>query len=146
MEIDRIDGRLPPDALAVRREVFVAEQGVPESRELDGKDDEATHLVAADGDRPIGTARIRRYDDGATGGDEAAKVERVAIVEDRRGEGLGRELMDEAEALAAASGYDRIVLHAQLSVVPFYERLGYEPVGGVFEDAGIDHREMRKPL
>jgi len=146
MEIDRIDGRLPAGALAVRRAVFVGEQGVPESRELDGKDGDATHLVASDGDRPIGTARLRRRDDGSRGDDKAAKIERVAVVADRRGEGVGRELMDEAEALAAASGYDRIVLHAQLPVVPFYERLGYEPVGGVFEDAGIDHREMRKPL
>ena len=140
MEIRRIDDRLPDDAVSVRRAVFVEEQGVPETRELDGNDDGATHFVAYEGAEPIGTARLREYDT------DAAKVERVAIVADRRGEGLGRELMGTVEATASAAGYDRLVLHAQVSVVPFYQKLGYEPVGEVFEDAGIDHREMRKAL
>ncbi len=140
MEIRRIDDRLPDDAVSVRRAVFIEEQGVPETRELDGNDDGATHFVVYDGSEPIGTARLRDYDT------ETAKLERVAIVADRRGEGLGRELMATVEATAAATGYGRIVLHAQLSVVPFYAALGYDPVGDVFEDAGIDHREMRKVL
>ena len=128
------------DALAVRREVFIEEQGVPEHRELDGRDDEATHFVAYDDGAPVGAARLRAYDD-ATG-----KVERVAVVEPRRGEGLGRDLMDAVESHAAASGYDELVLHAQVPVVDFYERLDYEVTSEEFEDAGIPHREMRKPL
>jgi len=140
MEIRRIDGHLPDDAVSVRQAVFVEEQGVPEDRELDGNDDGATHFVAYDRTEPIGTARLRDYDT------DVAKAERVAIVADRRGEGLGRELMEAVEATASGAGYDRVVLHAQVSVVPFYRKLGYEPVGEIFKDAGIDHREMWKTL
>ena len=148
MEIRRIGGDRIEDALSVRRAVFVDEQGVPEEREIDGKDGEATHFVADDGGDPVGAARLRPY---GTDGDsskkgDTAKVERVAVLADRRGEGLGRELMSTVEDAARGSGYREILLHAQLPVVGFYTRLGYEPFGEPFEDAGIEHREMRKEL
>lgn len=130
------------DALSVRREVFIHEQGVPEDRELDGKDDDATHVVAYDDGKPIGVARLRSHPESR----DAGKVERVAVVKSRRGEGLGRELMNAVEKAAVECGYDRIVLHAQVPVVSFYETLGYEPVGETFEDAGIPHRKMRTQL
>jgi predicted GNAT family N-acyltransferase len=141
MEVRRVssDAELE-DALAVRREVFIEEQGVPEHRELDGKDDAATHFVGYDDGEAVGAARLREYDDGT------GKVERLAVFEPRRGEGFGAELMAAVEATAAAEGYDEVVLHAQVPVVGFYERLDYEVTGGEFEDAGIPHREMRKRL
>jgi predicted GNAT family N-acyltransferase len=37
------------------------------------------------------------------------------------------------------------LLHAQTSVVPFYERLGYTAEGPVFDEAGIPHRKMSRP-
>ena len=173
MEIRRIDGGRPPDAVSVRRAVFVDEQGVPVELELDGRDEEATHFVASDDGRSVGTARLRAYrgsvdrgtDDGTAGqsegtaskgaaasGEESAdptavaKVERVAVRAERRGEGIGRELMIALERAAEASGYGRLVLHAQVPVVPFYERLGYEAVGDPFEEAEIPHRRMSKEL
>ena len=61
-------------AIAVRERVFVDEQGVPVEEELDGRDDEALHLVALDpdGERVIGTLRL--LFDG-----ETVKVGRVAV-------------------------------------------------------------------
>jgi predicted GNAT family N-acyltransferase len=144
MEIRRVDSDdALEDALSVRRDVFINEQGVPKHRELDGMDAEATHFVAYDDGEPIGTARLRRYD-----GDDrpTAKVERVAVVEARRGEGIGRDLMCAVERAAREVGYETLVLHAQVPVVSFYARLGYDAVGGEFEDAGIPHREMTKTL
>ena len=54
--------------------------------------------------------------------------------------------MDAVETAAADDGYESVVLHAQVPVVGFYERLGYEVTSEEFEDAGIPHREMRKSL
>jgi predicted GNAT family N-acyltransferase len=128
----------------LRRSVFVEEQDVPEDRELDGLDGEATHLLAWDG-YPVGTARIRDYgadDDGR----RVAKVERVAVEASRRGEGIGRDLMAHAEAFATDERYDRVRLDAQVPVVAFYERLGYTVASEEFEDAGIPHRTMEKAL
>lgn len=137
-----VDGEPPAAALAVRREVFVEEQGVPESRERDGRDDEAVHVVGfdGDGDEPVTVARLRRLDG------DVAKAERVAVVADRRGEGLGRAVMAVVEATAAGRGCEALELHAQLPVAGFYERLGYEREGEEFEDAGIPHVAMRTAL
>jgi predicted GNAT family N-acyltransferase len=145
--VDRVtDGGDLDAAIAVRHEVFVEGQGVPPERELDGRDDEATHFLARDGDEVVGTARLREYHDGEGEEPRTAKVERVAVLESRRGEGWGARLMAAVEDHARDAGYEQVYLHAQVPVVDFYERLGYEAHGEEFEDAGIPHREMTKAL
>jgi predicted GNAT family N-acyltransferase len=39
-----------------------------------------------------------------------------------------------------------MVLHARETAVPFYLKLGYEVVGGQFEEVGIPHFKMEKKL
>jgi predicted GNAT family N-acyltransferase len=139
--IRRVDhGATLADAHAVRRAVFIEGQGVPEAEEMDGKDGAATHLVAYDGDRPVGTARLREHAPGV------AKIERVAVRQPFRGQGVGRLLMREVEDLARGGGMDEAILHAQTRVVDFYADLGYTRTGQVFDQAGIPHIEMRKAL
>jgi predicted GNAT family N-acyltransferase len=134
------------DAVDVRERVFVEGQGVPHHRELDGKDDEATHfLLRVDGD-PAATARLRRYGS-MDSGERTGKVERVAVLEGYRGQGYGDAVMDAVETHAADDGYDRLVLDAQTHVVEFYGRRGYEVTSDEpFEDAGIPHLRMEQPL
>ena len=128
------------DALTVRYDVFVEEQGVPEDLEVDEYEDESLHFVAYDADdQPVGAARLREYEDGV------GKVERVAVLEARRGEGWGGALMDALED-AARDRYDELYLHAQLPAAGFYDRRGYGREGEEFEEAGIPHVGMRKRL
>jgi len=127
------------DAFAVRYDVFVEGQGVPEDRERDGKDDEAVHFVAYD-DEAIGAARLRAVDP------DTGKVERVAVREARRGEGWGQRIMAVVEDAARERGFATLVLHAQTHVEGFYADLGYETVSDEFEDAGIPHVEMEQRL
>ena len=129
-------------AFDVRRAVFVDEQGVPESLELDEHDEsEATvHVVADDGDRIVGAARLRPVGDGV------GKVERVAVRADARGEGWGRRLMDAVESTARERGFDALTLHAQRHVESFYCDRGYRTVSGEFEEAGLPHVEMERRL
>jgi predicted GNAT family N-acyltransferase len=144
------------DALAIRTRVFVEEQDVPMDREVDGLDGEATHFLLSDPE-PVATARVRPHEREASASDRpngdqreprggALKVERVAVLADHRGAGYGRAVMDAVEAYARREGYDEVVLHAQVPVVAFYERLGYTAEGEEFEDAGIPHRTMWKSL
>lgn len=136
--VDWADAR--SDAVAVREAVFVEEQGVDSDLERDGRDPEAIHVLATDGDEPVGTARLRPLEDGV------GKVERVAVSENRRGEGIGRDLMDVLEAEAADRELEALTLHAQTHVADFYDDLGYERSSEVFEEAGIPHVEMDKRL
>ena len=142
-------GRLD-EAIALRIEVFVDEQGVPVEEEVDGLDraPTTTHVVArstASG-AVVGTARL--LTDAAHPGE--VHVGRVAVAAAGRGTGVGAALMHvlEETALAehAASGSVTVVLSAQVQAAGFYERLGYEVFGPVYLDAGIEHRDARKTL
>lgn len=127
-------------AFRVRHEVFVEGQGVDEALEYDGKDDDAAHFVAVDGERPVGAARLRELDA------ETGKVERVAVRETHRGNGWGRELMAAVEREARDRGLRKLALHAQSPVESFYRKLDYRTVSDEFEEAGIPHVEMVKDV
>jgi predicted GNAT family N-acyltransferase len=135
--------RDPPEvwaALALRRAVFVNEQGVPLDDELDGLDDDAVHLVAVQPDAAVvGTCRLLR--DGSS-----VKLGRLAVAPAARGRGLGGRLVFEAERVAREAGAARIVLAAQADAIGLYERLGYRAYGERFLDAGLEHRMMEKAL
>jgi predicted GNAT family N-acyltransferase len=140
ISIELHEGRAPAECVAIRRRVFIEEQRVPEADELDGKDGERVHFLARDAaGRAIGCACLRRY--GAK-----HKVERVAVLPELRGSGLGRELMCAVEVHARARGQRELVLHAQSAVVAFYEKLGWQSVGERFFEAGIEHQKMEKRL
>jgi predicted GNAT family N-acyltransferase len=126
-------------ALALREAVFCGEQGVSLADELDGRDDEAVHVVAIEDGAVIGTCRL--LVDGMT-----VTLGRMAVAPAARGRGLSRALLDEADARARTFGAQRIALAAQLGVQDLYERAGYEPYGDVFLDAGIEHVMMAKQL
>ena len=126
--------------LDIRREVFVGEQRVPSEIEIDGRDASCTHFLALVGDTVVGTARLRVTEEGR------AKAERVAVRRAARGCGAGALLMRALEAEARRRGHDRLVLNAQVQVLPFYERLGYMVDGPEFLEAGIPHRPMSKRL
>jgi len=127
-------------AHAVRRRVFIEEQDVAEELEIDGQDEAATHVVLMEAGAPVATARLRFPELLTT------KVERVAVLPEYRGEGLGTRVMDIAETVATGRGAATAVLHAQRRVEEFYGRIGYERVSDTFEEAGIPHVEMRKRL
>ncbi|NKX73575.1 GNAT family N-acetyltransferase [Rhodobacteraceae bacterium R_SAG3] len=126
--------------LKLRFEVFVDEQGVPVEEERDALDDTATHLLALQDGTPVGTARIVFQG-------ETAKIGRVCVVKSARGTGLGAKLIEACVNVARnQAGITRAKLGAQTHAIGFYEKLGFEVYGPVYLDAGIDHRDMVKPL
>ncbi|MFJ6567065.1 GNAT family N-acetyltransferase [Streptomyces sp. NPDC091292] len=135
---------------AVRKEVFVVEQRVPEDIEYDAYDAEAVHLLAVRADGvPLGTGRLLHGPAalGRTGGDPAVgSLGRLAVVGAARGLGIGAALVRGIEDAARETGLSAVDLHAQTHALGFYARLGYEAYGPEFPDAGMPHRAMRKPL
>jgi predicted GNAT family N-acyltransferase len=128
-------------AVEIRRRVFCDEQGVPLHDELDGRDDEALHLVAVSDDdgRVVGTCRLLFR--GRT-----CQLSRMAIEPAARGNGLGHALLDLADAEALTAGCTRVALHAQIHAQSLYTRHGYGPRGPRFKEAGIEHVAMEKTL
>jgi len=128
------------DAYDVRKKVFVDEQGVPISLEIDEFDKTASHFIIYDDQQPIGAGRIREIGPGI------GKVERVCVLKEFRGKHLGNLIMHELEKHAKSAKMTKIVLNAQSYAVPFYEKLGYTVTSPEFMDADIPHRAMEKEI
>jgi predicted GNAT family N-acyltransferase len=149
------DERDLPRCLAVRREVFVVEQEIPEPEEMDAYDAHAVHLLAVGpGDAPVGTARLlhgaparRKYAADGVDDDLTAVLGRLAVGRAARGTGLGAALVRAVEDTARGLGLRQVYLQAQTSALGFYERLGYTACGPEFDEgSGIAHRAMRRAL
>lgn len=123
-------------AFALRREVFVWEQKVPEAEENDADDLTATHLVALCAGEVVGTLRLLDKP-------EHVKIGRVAVHQAFRGRGIAKAMIAAAMDQARAAGRDRFYLTAQSDKLGFYEKLGFAAFGPEFQDGGMPHRAMR---
>jgi predicted GNAT family N-acyltransferase len=123
-------------ALALRHEVFVIGQHVPEDLERDAYDATATHIVAIGAGEVVGV--LRMVDMG-----EHAKIGRVAVRADWRGQGVARAMLLDAMAFSRAYGQERFYLTAQLDALGLYEKLGFTAFGDRFMEAGIAHVAMK---
>lgn len=117
---------------ALRFEVFVEEQNVPEDLEWDGEDARCQHALAFLDGRAVGTGRLSP--DG--------KIGRMAVRREARGHGVGAAVLQHLVGQARAAGLDGAYLHAQSHALAFYERAGFKAEGPTFDEAGIDHRHM----
>ena len=118
--------------LTIRRTVFIEEQNVPESLEIENED-ESFHVLALSGDIPTGTGRWRKTSEGY-------KLERFAVLKEFRTKGIGRDIVK--FVLNQIPSQDMIYLHAQESVIKFYKDLGFTIIGSTFIEADIVHAKM----
>ena len=124
----------------IRKAVFVEEQAVPLELELDEYDDQAAHFLLRDAaGTALATARLLDKHG-------LAKIGRVAVLKEARGQGLGLKLMQFVLSEAQQRGFAEAVLDSQTYAIPFYERLGFIAEGDEFDDAGIPHFLMRRNL
>jgi predicted GNAT family N-acyltransferase len=128
-----IDTVLAEQAVAIRRKVFVEEEGVDASLEYDHEEESHGYLLLLGG-RALATARWRETEKGI-------KLERFAVLPEFRNRGLGgivlKEVLNDVLPLGKT-----IYLHSQLRAVPFYERSGFVREGDIFYEAGLGHYRM----
>ncbi|TCI20696.1 GNAT family N-acetyltransferase [Exiguobacterium sp. SL-9] len=132
------EAELIEQARVVRATVFIHEQGIAPELEYDELDPDCIHFVGTVEGEPVTTARLRPIGDGI------GKVERVATIATARGNGYAKEIMLAIESVARTNELRELKLGAQLTALPFYERIGYEAYGDEFLDADIPHRMMHK--
>ena len=128
---------LPPEAVAIRKTVFVEEQGFKD--EFDKTDDHAMHLVAYHNDTPIATCRFFKKT-----GTHTYVIGRIAVIKKYRGQNIGSSLLAAVEKSVAESKGTDIMLHAQLAARSFYEKHGYLPCGEIDSEEGCPHIWMCK--
>lgn len=130
------------EAFEIRREVFIVGQACPEEEEFDDFDEEATHFIAYVKGEPAGTCRFRTTSKGV-------KLERFAVLEKFRGEGIGKRLVQTVLGYLDKEDLEEgtlIYLHSQVAAMGLYTRFGFEKVGEMFDEVGIDHYEMQKKV
>jgi len=119
--------------LSIRRDVFIIEQKIPESIELDDHKIDAKYFLATLSEKPVGTARYRKTDFGI-------KLERFAVLENARNFGVGKALV--LFIINYLKNEKNIYLNAQKSVIDFYAKLGFDSRGDIFFEAEIPHQKM----
>ncbi len=128
-------------AAALRTEVFVEEQEIPQELEWDEHDANALHAVLVNKlGQAVATGRLLQPQP------KVAQIGRMAVSKPLRGATLGRMVIDALVEAARKRGDHQVILHAQCSAEGFYRRLGFKAHGDVFQDAGIDHIEMTLAL
>ena len=119
-------------AFVVRGIVFCGEQRVPYSIEWDEYETSALHVLGQVDDEPVAAGRIRYFDG-------YAKLERIAVRAEYRGQGYGHGMTDFMIQTAKEKGFSRCKMHAQVHLKDFYAEHGFESQGDIFVEAGIDH-------
>ena len=123
--------------LEIRKKVFIEGRQVSEIREREG-DEESEHYLLLLNNIPTGAARIRYLEN-------KAKIERVAILDEARGLGLGKKLMEFLIEEISQGGKAKIAaLGAQVHAISFYEKLGFKICSEEYLDAGIAHKDMSR--
>lgn len=133
------------EAAPIRTIVFVDEQRVPAEIELDDMDPVSVHAIARDAaGRAYGTGRLLPA--ALEGGRRVSHIGRMAVLAGARGRGVGAALLLALVETARMRGDEEIVLAAQVHALGFYRAHGFAEEGGVYLDAGIEHRDMRRVL
>ncbi|MBB5720617.1 ElaA protein [Loktanella ponticola] len=126
--------------VALRRAVFIEEQGISEAEEMDDLDASAIHMLAMVDGKPAGTARLLIQDD-------IGKIGRICVLSDHRGTGLGARIVEAAmDHLRTLPNVTRAKLGSQDHAIGFYEKLGFKGYGPFYDDAGIPHQDMIRDL
>ena len=128
-------------ASAVRKAVFIEEQGISPDIELDALDATAVHAVAFNRlNMPVATGRLLQDAPGE------ARIGRMAVARVLRGQLWGRAILDALVDASRERGDAKVILHAQCSAEGFYRRAAFEVVGEPYEEAGIAHITMQRAL
>lgn len=114
-------------AMAIRKQVFVKEQRIPESKEFDGNDFCAAHVVAyvQKNNRrlPIGTMRIRFFSD-------FVKFERMAVIRNFRKTNVAEDIMQYGLKYVAEKGYRQVYGMCKQELLPRWQQCGYHEIPG----------------
>lgn len=127
---------------ALRQQVFIVEQQSIYT-DIDGLDLESWHLLGeSENGALLAYARLR--------GDKyqrCYKFERIVLAPQARGCGAGatlmQQLLDKATELAE---FPKLKLSAQSHLQSFYSKWQFVGEGAEYDDGGILHRDMQRPL
>lgn len=122
---------------AIRTQVFIREQDVPEELEWDDDDQTAVHFIVKDGKRPIGYARLLAE----------GRLGRMAVLKPYRKHRVGTFLLRHIERYVQQEQHGATLkANTQSQAFQFYHKAGFTPYAAFNLDAGISHLPMQKVI
>ncbi len=124
--------------MQVRASVFIKEQYVDPTLEIDDSDLSAIHFILYKDNHIVATCRLISKQEHQLG--------RFAVLKNYRNMGIGSYLLNYVEAYAKLHKIKHLSLGAQISAKSFYEKNNYKTYGNTYEEANIMHIGMEKTL
>ena len=124
--------------LELRQKVFVVEQNCA-YQDLDGLDQVASHVTCIQKSKIIAYARGLPPAKGSS----YSTLGRIVVAVEKRGAGLGRELMKKSIENNLLQWPNRMIrISAQSYLIDFYKDFGFEVKGSEYLEDGIPHTQM----
>ena len=124
------------DAIRLRVDVFILEQGCKPGWEPDQDDKDSKHFIATTNGVTVATARYREISKGEM------KIERMAVKKEYRDKGIGRGLLQFMIRNIKNRKPRKIILQSQVQAQKFYEKCGFKSASKPFDLYGISHIDM----
>ncbi len=128
------------EMIALRMTVLLDPVGIPRSYIDPQKESKDTLIGAYENEQLAGCCILTPVDR------DTVQLRQMAVSESYQQQGVGRALLGFAEIVAREQGFRILKLHARDTVIPFYRKCGYTPVGSPFVEVGIGHHAMQKQL
>ncbi|MCD6573014.1 MAG: GNAT family N-acetyltransferase [Thermoplasmata archaeon] len=125
----------------LRWEILRKPWNQPRGSERDDMEDKAIHIMACDGNKIVGVARLH------FNGIKEAQIRYMAVEEGYRRRGIGSMMLRRLEEMAKEKGAEYIILNARENAVNFYKKNGYSIIEKsyvLFNE--IQHYKMKKKL
>lgn len=130
------------DAFLIRNKVFTEEQKIPAHLDRDIDDAISIHVVLYKTlNTPVATGRLTVKDK------EVGHLSRIAVLQEERGQGLSKKIIETLEQAAARKGLKELLLYPHDYLEDYYRKFGYQRTGEPVKlSANVHLIEMRKTL
>jgi N-acetylglutamate synthase-like GNAT family acetyltransferase len=127
-----------PQVVELRDEVLRRPLGLSIKNDDLSRDLVDTIFIAEQNDALLGCLLVHRLEN------NEAQLRAMAVYDRYQGKGIGRRLVQAAEAYAWEQGYEKIILHARKVALGFYQSMGYTVTSDEFIEVNIPHYMMEK--
>ena len=125
------------DAIRLRVDIFIKEQGFEPGWEPDEDDKTSRHFIVIVNNKIISTARFRETSKGEI------KIERMVTKKEYRGKSVGTGLVKYMLNEIMKLKPKKIWLRSQVQSQKFYEKCGFKAFSEPFDMWGIEHIDMK---
>ena len=128
------------DYYQLRWKILRAPLNLDKGSEKDDLEASSIHRAVFEDEQIIGVGRLHFIDK------DKAQIRYMAILEEYRGKGLGKMLVEEFIQITKENKISKIILYARENVVNFYKKLGFDTVKKTHRLESVQHFLMDKVI